>query len=238
MCWSAQVSGIFAAVYFVFIMINTYRKPLNFIYYNMFMGFYFIMEVFQCLQWLYGDVIASVTTNNTCSGRNLGFTYVAFLLIWLQPILFSVIGHLNYKTRTFRKLRNITIFVLLLKLGIQIYTNVYVTSVIGPIITCTFIGENGHLAWLFNAIYVGGSYMSLRGTEYLLYFFLCFIPFALYRQDLWALPLSWLGTLLITVVFFKVSVYEIASYWCFLSVFSTVIIFLYSLYQDPSKLEK
>ncbi len=75
--------------------------------YLMFGMFYFTMEVFQTMQWLYGNVYTLSDSLNQdtdlCQFRNQGikscdrvntyYTVVAHILIWSQPILFSYIGY-------------------------------------------------------------------------------------------------------------------------------------------------
>lgn len=237
MCWGSEVSAAFAGLYFIFILFYYYWKPKNYVPYIIFTAFYMIMELFQTFQWIYGDVVNSVTTNNTCSRVNRSYTYVAFALIWLQPLMFSVIGYYAYKTKTFFRLMILNIKLLIFMFGVTIYIQFFTTTSLGTIVTCTFIGVKHHLAWLFNATFVVDHYVVEQGNDYKLYFFMSLVSFINYESDLYAIPLSWLLCLVITFII-GTSSYEIASFWCMLSVFSTVIIFLYSLYYKYFREEK
>ena len=76
------------------------------------------MEIFQTLQWLYGDVNDySITGTSYCDIVNTRYTIIAHLLIWLQPILFSYIGYRTNKNNNFFKYYNyLTIIVLIYSL--------------------------------------------------------------------------------------------------------------------------
>lgn len=90
--------------------------------------------------------------------------------------------------------------------------------------TCTVLGQNDHLVWLFTGFHV--DYQA----NHLLYFVLCVISFMFYKRDLISIPISWFLTLFITYFVAQVSHAELPAYWCLLSVISTVINLGFSFY--------
>ena len=63
-------------------------KPINTRYYILFCMFYGCMEILQGCQWYIGISIMS----EICPPINRLLTYIAYLLIWLQPVMFSYIA--------------------------------------------------------------------------------------------------------------------------------------------------
>lgn len=86
MCWNIEITFTFALLYATSIAIYYKLKPKNYVSYIIFSSFYLIMELFQMVQWMVLDFSVSESRLNT------ELTYVAYLLIWLQPVLFSYIG--------------------------------------------------------------------------------------------------------------------------------------------------
>ena len=90
MCWNLPVSLSFSVLYASFIVYYYNKKPNFWKGYIMFCSFYLVMEVFQSLQWMFGDLVHEyhIYGPSICSTKNKNFTYTAFILIWLQPLLF------------------------------------------------------------------------------------------------------------------------------------------------------
>lgn len=190
------------------------------------------MELFQTTQWLFGDVSNKYNTTgpDSCSQMNKYFTYVAFVLIWLQPFLFSLIGYIEMNQRN--------IFWKFMILNILVFTysffNLYYATEINEKVTyaiqdnmiatstCTDTGPNHHLSWRFKTINV-----DLQPNNFA-YLMLCMTTFLFYSDKLLNIPLGWVTSLLFTKLIFNVSNTEIASSWCLLSVIANLIIFVRS----------
>jgi hypothetical protein len=186
------------------------------------------MELFQMFQWVFGDVNDYVGNSTSCSITNRTFTYIAFILIWFQPILFNIIGYMAYQDFAFINMGGTGILVFIYGLFSLFYStekNVDFgypadMSSIGRV-TCTYIGLHNHLAWMFKGIDFDFQ------VNYILYSTLCWLAFKFYAKDLWGIPLSWFLTLLTTILTFNVSAFELPSFWCMLSVEANFIIILY-----------
>jgi hypothetical protein len=188
------------------------------------------MEVFQMLQWLFGNV--GGITETSCTTINKIFTYTAFILIWSQPLLFSIIGIMtsNYKD-IFRKLVVLNATVLLYACAVIVYITEYdvqygynlAKSSLNNI-TCTLIGNNHHLAWMFQTGLI--DYQA----NHLLYMVLCLTTFIFYKPSISGIPLGWILTLFLTLLVFETESNEIASTWCLFSVFSNIVIVACHLY--------
>jgi hypothetical protein len=87
MCWTQNVSMGFAMIH-IFTAIYVYRiKPSNGRYYIAFCLFYTCMELLQAFQWYIG-----VSNSTSCTPLNSALTYVAYILIWLQPVMLSTMS--------------------------------------------------------------------------------------------------------------------------------------------------
>lgn len=230
MCWSIEFTTLFIFIYVISIIILFMTKPKKYVCFILFALFYTVMEIFQLLQWLYGDVLHTVQESTQCSLLNRYFTYFAFVLIWLQPLLFSFIGYIAYRSKEFKKLSIITSCLFLFVFLTLVYTTEHNINNGYPLVdsnignsTCTFVGQNNHLQWMFK-----GFFIDYQANN-LMYFVLCIIAMSFYNWDLFGVTLSWFLTLVITLSFFNVSKSEIPSFWCFLSVFSNVVNLIYAL---------
>ena len=187
MCWSIGITAFFSTIYIISIYVYILWKPKNYVQKILFSCFFLVMELYQLSQWLFGDVINySTGKQNKCSIINKNFTYFGFILIWLQPILFNVLGHITYRSKEiFKKMYfvNVPLFVIAV-ISIFIITEFKINSGYSRtdasygFTTCTFIGKNHHLAWMF-----AGAHPDYQ-ANHLLYFILCVIPFMFYERDL------------------------------------------------------
>ncbi len=233
MCWSIPVTTTFASIYLLVIIGTLIVRPKKYAGFVLYLSFFFIMETFQLFQWVFGDVVMIASDRLTCSERNRHFTYVGFILIWLQPLLFTVIGFINNRKnkKVFAKLATVYIFFfaavfiifLLQDLGTHRYNYELADANIGNK-TCTFIGKHHHLAWTFY-----GGHPDYHPNN-LMYVVLCTIPFMFYGKEMYGAWISWLITLLITLVSMKWSFAELPAYWCFLSVISIPVLACQGLY--------
>ena len=241
MCWSPVATGIFASLYFISGVSILIRKPSKWVELLVFTSFYMIMELFQLFQWTLGDVtmIANETSIlNGCSGTNQGFTYVAWALIWLQPLMFSSMGLYSNLWGSWKGKKSYFLKITLMNLVIFFYAIITLISInlsnvnygatdpdfdsnVG-LITCTFIGKNSHLQWVIK------SFHPDYQVNNLLYVILCLISFINYDGELLGIALSWLLTFFVTIICFNVSLSEIPAFWCMLSIGSVVINTIYS----------
>jgi hypothetical protein len=227
MCWSAKVSFIFSVVYACTILWVLYRRNGKWKAHIAFLAIFMIMELFQGLQWLYGDVSSVFPDTTTCTLNNRYFTYFAYFLIIVQPLWFAIIGgYDNQWEGGWKRLILVNLAVFLFNMIYQIvitekgtfYGYLLNQDNIYSFVTCTFIGPNGHLAWVF----AGGSNTIFYTWQ--MYLVLSCIAFIQYKGDIIGMPVAWVVTLIISLVVTPFTYVEIASYWCFLSVISCVFI--------------
>jgi hypothetical protein len=225
MCWNENISFTF---FIIFIVTNSYyviKKPKYWIEYLLFGGFYTIMEGFQTLQWLFGQVQEfNLTGANNCSTINTNFTIVAHILIWLQPILFSYIGYRTSNKRIFRVLFTINLIIFFYSL-IVIYKGFHnpvfysIENSIFGTSTCTNAGSKGHLVWKIKPNSV--DYFP----NYLMYLTMCSLSFFLYSdKDVRIIGWGWLLALLVTKIILNPTTLEVASTWCLLSIVGNFVI--------------
>ncbi|AKI80022.1 hypothetical protein QJ850_gp677 [Acanthamoeba polyphaga mimivirus] len=230
MCWNYQVSLIFSVIYIVTNSYYVIKRPLYWKQYLLFGSFYLTMEVFQTLQWLFGNVYSdSMYGQSVCNSINVNYTIVAFILIWLQPILFSVIG---YQTTTTNKwffsvltVLNCFVFFYGLKLlygGFEKPDYYTISNSMFGSSTCTNEGETGHLVWRFKPKTLDVF------PNHLTYVILCIISFVMYENNATrVIGLGWLLSLIITKLLLAPTLVEIASSWCLLSIIANLLIVSY-----------
>lgn len=229
MCQTSWISACFSVVYLIFIIYYFKKKPFYWKEYIIFSGFYMIMEIFQTLQWSYGDVYnkSDIYGLESCSPINKNFTYFAYILIWVQPILFSYLGQRTTNgdyNLIFKKLTiiNLIVFIwsiLTLFLG-NFEKNFYlIEDSIFAFDTCTSIGKSGHLAWQFKPNTI--DYQA----NHLTYLILCFLSFCVYPDnELKIIGFGWFISLIISSFYFTPTEIEKASVWCLSSIFANLTI--------------
>lgn len=211
--------------YYVYIKKTKYRNI-----FLVFIGFYGIMELLQFIQWIYGDI-------NICTYRNKFFTkpplglepIIAFILIWLQPLLFSWIGLVSTYNSYYKFGFNLSLLALIFgifNMQLSYYTNksiIYENTNFGET-TCTIIGKYGHLLWKF-------SVLSLNyHPSYFVYLGIILLCIFKYPNVLkFTIGLGWFYTLLISLYLVNNSP-ELPSFWCLLSIFANIPIILYTKY--------
>jgi hypothetical protein len=231
MCWNIASTFSFSIIYLTAIYIHYSYKRRNYQIFILFNLFFCIMELFQMCQWLFADVTNTVFEAGACSKINKLFTYFGFILVWLQPLLFSMIPYLAYKKKVFINLSIINLSVFFLALGGLIYVTEFnknfgytLKDATYGSTTCTYIGASHHLAWSFSGFHA--DYQA----NHLLYFVLCCIAFSFYKRDLFVILVSWLFSLFLAFFVFSVSLAELPSFWCVLSVLSNIFIFVDQFY--------
>lgn len=233
MCWNLPVSISFSVLYTACILFYYAKKPRYWRLYILFSGFYLIMEMFQSLQWIFGDVIYKDLTfgPEKCSFTNKSFTYFAYVLIWLQPLLFSIIGYLQDRNKFLKKIIILNIIVFCYSL-VSVFVRLYHTqkyliegsNFAGA--TCTHVGPTHHLSWRFA---VENIDLALNNMTYVI---LCTFSFLFYREELKNIWKGWVVTLLITKLVLNPHNAEVPSTWCLISVIANIIIILGAKYDQ------
>jgi hypothetical protein len=224
------VSFVFFIVFVITIILLLIfgRGRLKWIY-ALFLSVFMVMELFQAIQWISGDVGSVFPSTATCTDKNKYFTYVAYFLIQLQLVVFAVVGWLREPTESKWKwitalysilaFFNMTYLIYNTEHHIDYGYPLNVHSVISYI-TCTFIGPDHKLAWIFT-----GGNLTLQFTWHT-YLVQSLAVFVQYPKNIAGIPVVW-GGILVGCLIFQVSFIEIASYWCFLSVISTVFVWIW-----------
>lgn len=236
MCWNYEVSLGFSLVYLVINLYYLLRRPPYWFEYFMFGMFYFIMEAYQTLQWLYGEVELHVSQfgSSSCTPTNTNFTLVAHILIWLQPILFAYIGYRTTTSANKKFATNlllvswIVLFYSLVLLQGEDYTGIFdpqyyqISDSIFGRSTCTSKGATGHLVWRYKPTTI--DYFP----NYLMYLIMCVLAFSTYdRSETRIIAAGWVASLIITKIYLAPTILEVASSWCLLSVVANVMIVMY-----------
>lgn len=232
MCWNYQVSLLFTIIYLTFDAYIFYQRPRFWKEYLVFGLFYTGMELFQTMQWLYGDVYDEDIYQKygvpTCNITNFHYTMIAHMLIWSQPIMFAVIGIRTidyvYGYQAVKKMLLISVFLFiystysLYQKSFEQSEDMIKNSVLGYS-TCTNRGETGHLVWRFRPQNI--DYF----VNYLMYLILCFCCFVCYDKiETVIIGVGWMVSLLVTQLVLRPTSIEIASSWCLLSVVANIII--------------
>lgn len=227
MCWNLSISLSFSVLYFTCILFYYFKKPRYWNIYILFCSFYLIMELFQSSQWLFGDVVTNyeIYGPSNCSLTNKSFTYVAYILIWLQPLLFSIIGYLQNREKIFKKI--IIFYALIFCYSLvsifvrSYYTQKYIIENSNfASSTCTEVGPTDHLSWRFS---VENIDLALNNMTYLI---LCIFPFLFYKEELKNIWKGWVATLLLTKIILNPYDTEVPSTWCLISIFGNIIVML------------
>lgn len=240
MCWSVPVTTLFllghlAAAQIVHRVPTRYRTVfLWFIY------FYAGMELLQLSQWTTGVRAGTGTgtvgsNSDFCTSINKTLTFVAYALIWLQPLLFSVIGLRvvggDYYRYSFYLSVSacLTAFIntLMSWMGDSHVTVLNTATNFGGQM-CTSVGKYGHLLWQF-PIYTLDIHPS-----YFVYVAIILLCIARYPRALqYTMGAGWFVTLLVSMYLVRGSG-EIPSFWCLLSVFADIPIVMYTLYSTKA----
>ena len=234
MCWSYEVSLAFSCL---FLFINSYyvfARPRYWKEYFVFGMFYFVMEAFQTMQWLYGDVYENKQQGvSLCTTTNQKYTIFAHILIWFQPLLFSFIGYRTATDKKFFKYMicvNIVILIFsLVNLNSGFHHNnpldenhYQINNSIFGLSTCTNKGDTGHLVWRYKPKLI--DYFP----NYLMYLVMCCLSFLMYdRRETQIIGIGWLASLTITWLVIRPTLLELASSWCLISIVANVIVFAY-----------
>ena len=219
MCWNAQISWSFALGHIFTYFYVGYRKPPEKVSFQLFAAFFTIMEMFQALQWTYGDIAESSIYGHTqCSVINTGFTIFAYILTWIQPFLFTVIGRLENDNEKFQILARLSFHTFIYAMisligGFWIKSEYRIPNSNYGQSTCTELGTHQHLGWKFSPLSIAYH------TTYAMYLLLTITIFTIYSKPLQlTVGLGWLLTLLVSIFQVGLSV-DLPAYCCLLSFF-------------------
>ncbi|CAF0732298.1 unnamed protein product [Didymodactylos carnosus] len=195
------------------------------------------METLQAIEWAVG--VEAKLNSATCSKTNTLLTIFAYILIWLQPVMFttfSVKGDKRfplYYTIYTLIVAMINLFVGFVNPAGGLDTMTLTEKNNYGQYTCTYMGEYGHLVWKF-AI----STFVYQPTHFVYHSVILMIFMFNYDFILkTTIALGW------TLTFF-VSLYsvgngaELTSYWCLLSVFADIPILIYTTFHKYNKQKK
>lgn len=230
MCWNVKISLLAAGCHLItlyFVHISRLTGPIKAGFVH-FIVFYFIMEMFQALQWLTANPVDFDQAEGDCSQWNQVTTVFAYCLIWYQPYMFSYIADQKW---TWLRIASVFTFCSTMIQILKPFIHEYLTEQCRSMIllpdtnyygvTCTYIGKYGHLDWKFNIQNIA-YYPTHFG-----YFLLVSISILhLHPVHKWTLGLGWFVSLLVTL-FLVGFTPELPSFWCLLSVFVSPIIIFY-----------
>jgi hypothetical protein len=227
MCWTLTASLIFIGIFIGSSILIWFINPKRRVLFIVLMLYFCGMEILQALQWYIGDVVDDFPSSVACSIVNRVFTYIAFAYVFFQPVLFSLIGGFAYSwNRIWISITLLNAIVFLINFGTLListqgnidYPYASLTGGTFTNMTCTVIGPNHKLVWLFKVIDINYT------VNFQTYMWLSLVPFLFYNRDLWSIPISWFVTLLISAFAFPTTSVELPSFWCLLSIISVVVI--------------
>ena len=167
---------------------------------------------FTQMQILEGVIWSSINTNNDI---NIKATTIILFLLWLQPLLNSLIGYKETQ-------KNILLYLTFLYALIVLIT--YFT--LGQDHFIATEGPHGHLVW--NRYAKTGEKKLFMGSYFMgiLYLIGLFLPFFFYPNVMGTITIIFgLVTFLITLTYYGE---EFSSMWCHLSVALTILALLFN----------
>ena len=198
------------------------------------------MEGLQLTQWLVGP--SSSSLRSECSIPNKLLTLIAYLLIWLQPLLFSLMGAEQRLSDTWVR-GDYFLFstrVSLVALGAAML-NTFLSWLANTAVTvsgtpsnfgqemCTTVGRYGHLSWSFPIYHLDTQ------PSYFVYLALIAMCIVQYPKAMkYTMGLGWFAMLLVATFMVRGSE-EIPAFWCLLSVFAGVPILIYVLTEQQER---
>ena len=214
MCWTQNISIAFACIHLFTIGIVILKKPKNTQFYIIFCMFYMFMELLQAIQWYIGVY--------DCSTLNYVSTCIAYIYIWLQPVMFSYISYAMIDTLQVKEkatasmisLYSMVTFIVALMniLFVNQYDKYDIYRTNYGYRTCTYVGEYGHLLWKFNV-----RNIDLQPSYYV-YMSLCIFSFLSMPRSRFKYIISfgWIITFIISGISVDFGP-EMPSFWCYLT---------------------
>lgn len=230
MCWPALISLMFALIH-TFVAYRVLQRGRGYEReFLMFTSFYALTEFLQFFQWLVGVA----DPQQPCPMMNTILTAMAYILIWAQPLLFSLMGCLDTASNfnagyyTFAIGLSMAIFaVALINLFAGFFTSSYQYLIVSPANfgqeTCTYLGRYGYLDWQFHV-----RWLDFQPT-YIIYLAIIIGSVILLDSRLrFILGLGWGGTFLLTFLLVGGSS-EFPGSWTWFSVLADIPILIYTL---------
>lgn len=228
MCWNIEVSIFFGLCHLFTLMIVYYIKPIYYKQFITFLLFYTIMELFQAIQWYIG--VGNMNDINKCSSVNSYLTIFAYILIWLQPVMYSSLVNNNNRFAYYYSIFTFINAMINIIIGyshpaLEMDSLRYIGSTNYSNETCTYRGLTGHLLWKFSV-----NTISYQPTHYV-YYSLIILTFIMYYNKtlLYTIGMGWSLSLILTMIINGVN-NETPSFWCLLSVCADIPIFIYTIY--------
>ena len=229
MCWNGSVSLKFGLVHLMTLLLVYLVKPRHWKKFSTFLSFYILMEWFQAFQWYMG--VGLIHESDLCTSINTYSTIFAYILIWLQPIMYCNFAKRN---KFVKKYAIFTFVVAMINLFLGFWwpaSEMQHLTTVGQTnygnITCTYKGEFGHLLWKFQI-----NTISYQPTHFVYYSIILLTIFMYYDNVLkWTIGLGWISSFLLTVLIHGIN-NELPSFWCLLSVVADIPIAFYCLYAN------
>ncbi|CAF3274608.1 unnamed protein product [Rotaria sp. Silwood2] len=234
MCWNLEVSLGFAGIHLLAAIYVAWHRPPYSQCFLLFILFYFFMELLQALQWFIG---VESYLNQSCSKTNTFLTIIAYIFIWLQPIMFvSFANKNNNRFAWYYSLH--TLMIAMINLIVGFYEKATGLEMMKRnektnygIYTCTYQGKDNHLVWKFAV-----SSFNYQPTHYD-YFSIILLTFILhYNRTLQStIAAGWMITYFVSLWNIGDVNAELTSYWCLISVFADIPIIIYTMIHAKKK---
>ena len=236
MCWSLEVSLAFAGAHLLSAVYVAWHRPPHARCFLYFISFYLAMELLQALEWFVG---VGSHLDRSCSKANTFLTVIAYMLIWLQPVMFA-----SFSTKRdnrfvwYYSLCTLVFAMLNLFLGfgekaggLKLMSQSEKTNYGQQ--TCTYKGEQHHLVWKFAV-----ASFNDQPTHYV-YVSIIVLTFLLHYDRILQLTigLGWTITFFVSVWAIGGVNAELTSYWCLLSVFADIPILIYTTMHRSKKIK-
>jgi hypothetical protein len=234
MCWSLEVSLAFASVHLISAAYVAWHRPPHSRQFLYFIFFYFAMEMLQSLQWLIG---VETRLNHSCSKSNTFLTIIAYILIWLQPVMFASFS--NKRDSHFVWYYSLYTLVIAMvnlilgfsekAIGLEFMSRNEKTNYGEQ--TCTYLGEYNHLVWKFAV-----PSFNYQPTHYV-YHSIILLTFILHFNRILQLTIGvgWMTTFFVSLWAIGSVNAELTSYWCLLSIFADIPILIYTTLHSKKK---
>lgn len=237
MCWSLEVSLAFASAHLLSAAYVAWNRPPHTKYFICFMMFYCFMELLQAVEWFVG---VESHLGQSCSKTNAFLTIIAYVLIWLQPVMFAsfstkhdsrFVWYYSLFTLT-SAMFNLILGFFEKSLGLELMSTSEKTNYGKQ--TCTYRGEYNHLVWKFAV-----PSFNYQPTHYV-YFSLILLTFIFHYDRVLQLTigLGWMTTFFVSLWATGGVNAETTSFWCLLSIFADIPILIYTAMHATRKTKR
>lgn len=160
------------------------------------------MEFFQALQWKFLNSVF--------------LTWIAYILIFIQPLLYALIS----KQNLFLPVNLLILSLIVLTIGLFKTPTDYIYNSNYSNITCTSIGNNGHLAWRFKVMNI-----NTTPNHFVYILFVGSYILKMNKQLKLTIGIGWILSLIISIIKVKNTI-ELPAYWCLMSITADIPILL------------